>query len=131
MRDLKATLRHHRERAAEYNQHLDYAVDDLRRLRDAACGKPCRFCRNPLGEPNYQFDHATPISRRGSFCLWNLQVVCDRCNALKGRLTLEEFASLWDLLRGLHPDAQSDITARLIAGAAPWKRRKTKKGGAK
>lgn len=46
----------------------------------------------------------------------------------KNSLTLDEWAALVELTRSWHPDAVAGLMSRLLAGAAPWKRR-AKKGG--
>ncbi len=114
----------HRKRAKAVGLELDYDGGDLLALVTTALAGSCPYCRGPMSETSWSIDHDTPTSRRGSFCLWNLRAICKRCNTIKGAMTGEEFAALMALLRELHPDAQTDVMRRLMAGGGTWKRGK-------
>jgi hypothetical protein len=44
-----------------------------------------------LAELNFSVDHRDPTSRGGSFSIRNTDIVCLRCNQIKGALTRAEF----------------------------------------
>ena len=44
----------------------------------------CNYCMARLDHHHVVIDHITPVARGGSDHPSNLQVVCARCNALKG-----------------------------------------------
>lgn len=54
----------------------------------------CEYCRMFLLIGEVQLDHATPVSRGGSYALENLVCACKRCNQTKGELTQEEYTAL-------------------------------------
>jgi len=120
-RRCASALAHHRRRARAEGVTLAYGLDELVHLAKSVA---CAYCYRPLG-PDVTFDHGTPTSRPGgSWALSNLFCVCPRCNALKGRLTREEYAEFACFLAALHPAAAEDLTRRLLAGARIYGRRK-------
>lgn len=64
----------------------------------------CGYCGVELSDDSSQddrvftFDHRTPISRGGDNSLENLELACNACNSVKGRMSAETFTSL--LARG-------------------------------
>ncbi len=109
-----------RRKARLAGVELSYGVEDLVEL--ARTVRLCVYCRMPVGF-DFQFDHKRPVARGGAHALGNLVVACSRCNALKGKLTEDEFAELLALLARLHPAARQDVERRLIAGGVRYARR--------
>ena len=112
-RKCQSMLRAHRKRAAAEGKVLDYGLDQLLDL--TSLKQTCCYCLLPVGL-DFQLDHLAPIARGGSHSLLNLEVVCPRCNQLKGQLTRDEFTALRLLLNTLHPVASEDLCRRLLAG---------------
>jgi len=114
-------LRNHRRRAKEFGQVIDYDEADLAALIDLAVGRPCPYCRRPVGLANVSVDHNNPVSRRGSFALANLSTMCEQCNQCKGSLTMEEWGALVEMAFAWHPDGWRDLMTRLRAGGGAWR----------
>jgi hypothetical protein len=73
----------------------------------------CRYCRGFAGIKDISSDHAKPLDRGGSFGLDNLEFICKRCNAVKGKLNPEELVLLMEFLEKTIPLARMDILNRL------------------
>lgn len=121
-RRCRSALSKHRQRAKAIGVlKLPYGLEDLMRLAEA--GRTCFWCKTPLGWMTLVFDHVQPTARGGAFTIANTCCCCQRCNALKGMLTAEEFALLRELLAKLHPTAAADLARRLVAGGTRYSRR--------
>lgn len=119
-RRCTSALAHHRRRARAEGVTLAYGLDELVHL---AASVACAYCHRPLGS-DLTFDHGVPTSRPGgSWALANLFAVCPRCNALKGRLTRDEYRALCDFLDGIGPAAAEDLVRRLLAGGRAYRRK--------
>lgn len=116
MKRTSDMLSSHRKRAKEAGQAIDYGLDQLRVLVQEAFFRPCPYCSGAITEQNFSADHTTPISRGGSFCLWNLEITCKACNLAKGLLNAVEFAHLWAALREMDSKARQDVLIRLRLG---------------
>ncbi len=108
--------REHKRKAGIVGITLAYDVEDLLWLASRAT---CEYCRMPVAL-DFQFDHRIPIARDGPHRIDNLVVACKRCNALKGRLTVEEFTELCAMLRRWHPAGSQDVSRRLLRGAVVY-----------
>ena len=51
----------------------------------------CPTCRREYAYKNLEIDHKVPRAKGGSDALDNLQLLCGRCNRLKGAKSMEEF----------------------------------------
>lgn len=60
----------------------------VNRLLNAATGKPCPVCDEAMarwcGRRVPSVDHILAISKGGTNDIFNLRVICNRCNAKKG-----------------------------------------------
>lgn len=60
----------------------------------------CSYCGGELTDNSsdqeriFSFDHYVPLSKGGSNDIGNLELVCNACNTVKGRLNAETFSSL-------------------------------------
>ena len=63
-------------------------------------GRKCIYCGVRLTVKNLQIDHMDPVSRGGSNDYDNLQALCRRCNARKGKHTDREFRERYRELVG-------------------------------
>ena len=124
-RTCQRMLRAHRKRAAAEGKVLDYGLEQLLQLAHEK--RTCLYCLLPVGL-DFQLDHLDPIARGGPHTLLNLEVVCPRCNKLKGMLTRPEFEALRLLLKALHPVASEDLCRRLLAGGGAAYARHRRKG---
>ena len=123
LRRTSACIRRHRQRAQEAGQFIDYGLEQLRELVKGAMSSGCFYCREPITESNWGADHETPTSRGGSYCLWNVKIVCRACNEAKHILTADEFSALWEPRREMSEDSRKSILRRLRAGAKVISRR--------
>ena len=85
------------------------------------CGHACPFCSEAmqLGAPSEPtFEHLQPTSRGGAFRGRNRIVVCARCNADKGDLTLAEFRRV--LVQVRDPRAEQVTAFMLARGESDW-----------
>lgn len=55
--------------------------------------KTCKYCGIQLTSLIVAVDHKVPLSRGGSHCLDNIQLVCHNCNISKFTMTDEEYRS--------------------------------------
>lgn len=113
----------HRKRAKAAGQRLDYGLDEFREKVIESLRLPCYYCGVGLTDANWSSDHSTPTSRGGSYCLWNVEIVCKHCNEAKGALTHEEFSALLCVLRDFQSQARLNVIQRLRAGARAMARR--------
>jgi 5-methylcytosine-specific restriction endonuclease McrA len=131
-RKPKETMAHWRHRifmqrtAAIYDSHkrhlnpggyLDYDLEKIRRAVSFALKKQklCPWCGDPLSVRTFQFDHKLSISRGGRRQWRNLQLICVRCNELKGSLSPGAFQRLLTI-RLQFPNDWPDLSRRLRAG---------------
>ncbi|MEN9755855.1 MAG: endonuclease [Pseudomonadota bacterium] len=78
----------------------------------------CEYTGARVPITDIELDHKQPVSRNGSFKIWNLAITSKKTNQQKGQLTSMEFARLLDLLDEFDKDAKKDVLARLRAGAS-------------
>src|SRR5205823_1536216 len=95
LRRCRRILGDQRRRARADGVQLPYGLDEVLALARAAL--VCGYCRLPLPLDLLRFDHAKPTARGGRHELANLTPCCDRCNHLKGKLDVDEFAELQHL----------------------------------
>lgn len=102
-------------------------------MLEGAIGSGCSYCGIELTLKNVSLDHKTPYrssaDRRNKKenkeirllmdRFDNLQLVCSRCNQLKGTLTHEQYSNLRNFLSG-DEDMRSIIEARLMRSSAPF-----------
>lgn len=99
--------------------HLPFSKDTfrdyiLRQLGGAYDGAvQCRYCKSWLTIDTLAIDHAMPLHRGGAGDLFNLSLICQPCNARKGKLTPDEYLRLLDFLERETPLARVDILSRL------------------
>ena len=106
----------HKRRAVEAKKCIDYTVADLRKMIKEVIGYPCKYCGSRITEENFNCDHKEATSRGGSFSLDNVEIVCKRCNVIKGCMSSDEFSQLVALLSVWDIKAKCDVLRRLYAG---------------
>lgn len=122
MQRTSRMIQHHRQRAKAMGQHLDYSLSDLRSLIQSALCLPCKYCHCTIKVHAFSCDHSTPTSRGGSFKLYNVECICQRCNETKGCLTSSEFLAILDALSTMDSVARVDVLKRLRAGNRLYRR---------
>lgn len=115
--------RHQKLRAKLYNQVVSYSLAELRDIAGGALELPCFYCGGRLAEDNLSADHATPISRYGSFNLDNVLICCQSCNRAKGDLTAAEYIDLMKLIENWPFNIQMNFLSRLKMGGRNMNRR--------
>jgi 5-methylcytosine-specific restriction endonuclease McrA len=70
-------------RASSLQAQGHHTIDDIWRIYNAQKGK-CAVCRKNVGT-KFDVDHIQPLSAGGNNSPMNLQILCPRCNRLKGR----------------------------------------------
>lgn len=102
-------------------------------LLRSAYHKPCPYCGEFITLDNASVDHMEPIGNlRGSPLgryldrLENLQIVCRRCNGLKGDLSDLKYRKLLAFLR-TDPDIYRRVMHRLADAKRAWALRKAKR----
>ena len=76
----------------------------------------CIYCRAAIDIVSCQLDHKTPLRRGGGPELDNLQVICKRCNQVKGELSHEEYSILVAFFDGPGASFRQRIEGTLING---------------
>ena len=73
-------------------------------IRDRAMCQCCGFVpQTKWDADSMEIDHITPVAHGGSSAIYNLQVLCRRCNNRKGDMTMEQFEDVfWTKLGALH-----------------------------
>lgn len=98
-------------------------------------GKSCKYCGEILVLENSSLDHKVPFMnseyrrqkikflelRKKLDRIENLQVICRKCNGLKGNFSDEQYTRLLDWLK-LNPDIGTLLFSRLKMGMLIWKK---------
>jgi len=108
--------RHQREKAAKNAQPFTMPLQLFREFVRETLGTPCHYCATPITESNFSFDHVIPLARNGTFADHNIDIICQRCNQIKGKLTNNEFFQLFRVINTWHQTAKNDILSRLRFG---------------
>jgi len=103
-------------RAEKAGATLDFNLAELRAAVFLRIGTNCEHCQQPITVGNFSVDHREPTSRGGSFSISNTDIVCLRCNQIKGALTRAEFDGLMQCIAGWNEQARRSLFARLRAG---------------
>jgi 5-methylcytosine-specific restriction endonuclease McrA len=77
----------------------------------------CPYCNAPLDVLSMVLDHDTPLHGGGTNDFENLVPCCADCNTIKGKVVGEQYHFFRQLMRKLHPSAETDILSRLRSGA--------------
>jgi len=105
-----------KRRAKAAGIQIDYTLDGLRDIIQAAMGEPCPYCGEVLKPSNISVDHRTPTSRTGPHTIANTVVCCEACNQRKGPLTEEEYTEMLALILEWPQPARQSVLTRLRAG---------------
>jgi 5-methylcytosine-specific restriction endonuclease McrA len=63
---------------------LAFTVAELRQLARDTIHGPCPYCNGKITPATFAADHYSPVSRGGSWQLWNVIGCCRRCNDCRG-----------------------------------------------
>ena len=69
-----------------------------------------------------EMDHKTPISRGGSFQVYNLGVTDSRLNCCKGNRSEQEFRQLLDVISEWEEKSSKSLLADLYAGSSRFRK---------
>jgi len=106
-----------KQRAKEAGEIMKYTLEEFREKAKVALELGlCPYSSDKLTVSNFAADHATPLSREGSWNLGNIVFCTKQSNYRKGSLTSYEYDALTEFIGTLHPDAQRDIFTRLTCG---------------
>jgi len=94
---------------------LPYTIEQFRDWMRPLVNTLCS-CGKKMTLKQIHIDHCTPISRGGSWFIYNLQALCKSCNWRKGILLPEEYGLLVCLLDSFTPDSREDVYRRLTIG---------------
>jgi 5-methylcytosine-specific restriction endonuclease McrA len=113
-----AEKRNKLNRITRVGRPLPFTVEEFRvwlRLRlGGEDGKiRCPYCSQWLLITTIAVDHLQPIARGGTLALDNLGLPCQPCNARKGKLTPDEYKTLYDALQKWPAAAAQDVLHRL------------------
>lgn len=92
----------------------------------ASVNKPCRYCGQIITLKNCSIDHIEPLRGLRNTPMSkqfdrreNLQIICRRCNGLKGELNHEKYQKLLDFLR-TDPEIHRRVMDRLSQSRRFW-----------
>ncbi len=92
---------------------------DVDLLLMSAIGSPCPYCLKKLEIGDLSLDHQTPKSIGGTV----VEVVCKRCNRMKGELTKDEYITLLELIGTIErPKARQYIKRKLAYLDGAWRK---------
>ncbi len=121
LRRIASTARlSHIKRAEAVGQTIDYTIDQLHKILRDDIDDGCEYCHCALHYGNVSIDHAVPTSRKGSFSIENIRLVCKPCNTKKGALTEEEYTELLEMMKTWSAEGSEILSTRLMQAPA-WK----------
>lgn len=103
-------------RSKKYNVEYDLSIDETREIMYESYGESCRYCTVVMDINNLVLDHRVPISKNGPSTKENLQVICKKCNAMKGSLDEDHFHLLLEWLESVPEELANDVSIRLSHG---------------
>ena len=103
-------------RSNKVNVKCDITLEDVRQLILENYGTKCNYCDAILTINNMVFDHIIPISKDGESTKDNIQLICKKCNGMKGSLNEHHFQMLLDWLNTVPDEVRKDISIRLSRG---------------
>lgn len=96
----------------------EYGIDNVDELIKEALGKPCKYCKKEITIENMSLDHSTPKSIGGA----RTEIICWRCNRMKGELLEDEYIKLLKLIDTFErPKAKQYIKRKLSYLDGHWK----------
>ena len=104
-----------KQRAAKAELPCTLTIAEVREKVKAALGKPCRYCQEPITVRTFSGDHLIPASAGGKFDADNIQIICQRDNELKGRLSHDDFVKLLEGTKGMTTYGRRDVFMRIRA----------------
>jgi 5-methylcytosine-specific restriction endonuclease McrA len=104
------------KRAADFGiPHLPFTLEQLREHVKPFIGTQCK-CGAKITVKSMALDHNEPVSRGGSWDLFNVVVPCRKCNLRKGVLLPHEYIELSKFVATLTAESREDIWRRLVIG---------------
>ncbi len=103
-------------RSNKVNVKCDMTLEDIRQIILENYGTKCNYCDATLTINNMVFDHIIPISKGGESTKDNIQLICKKCNGMKGSLNEHHFQMLLDWLNTVPEEVRKDISIRLSRG---------------
>ncbi|MCA8917260.1 MAG: HNH endonuclease [Planctomycetes bacterium] len=114
-----------RTRCKDSGQECLLSLDDMRAKMEAAYGKPCRYCLDPMKHTKTNSlspDHIVPMADGGETTEENIELICTKCNRRKDTIAPERFQRLMDEVNRWPLRDRSSVLARLSVGGMHFKR---------
>ena len=109
---LKSSLK---RRSREYEVEFKVSLTEIRQLLYKSYGRTCNYCSSRLLVNNMACDHIMPLSLGGNSTVYNLQIICHRCNTRKGPITHKNFTKLLKWLKKQDPDLEKYVLKKLAS----------------
>lgn len=77
-----------------WSKKYEISKKEIDGLIKSALGKKCPYCKEELKADVISLDHIIPRSVGGEDSIENLEIICDRCNRMKGELKKKEYEKL-------------------------------------
>ena len=87
--------------------------EEVREMLYKSYGRKCRYCSTTLVVANMACDHVYPLSMGGDSTIFNLQMICQRCNTRKGPLTHKNFRRLLMWLKHQDKDLEQYVLRKM------------------
>ena len=107
---LRSTLK---RRSKEYEVKFEISLEEVREMLYKSYGSKCRYCSTTLVVANMACDHVYPLSMGGDSTIFNLQMICQRCNTRKGPLTHKNFRRLLMWLKHQDKDLEQYVLRKM------------------
>ena len=109
---LRSTLK---RRSKDYEVEFNMSLEEVRELLYKSYGRTCNYCSSRLLVNNMACDHIMPLSLGGNSTVYNLQMICHRCNTRKGPITHKNFTKLLKWLKKQDPDLEKYVLKKLAS----------------
>lgn len=105
---------------SRWADRYDLTKEQIDQIIKEGLGKKCPYCKQEVTTENMSLDHECPRASGGVDDIDNLQLIDNKCNKRKGKMSHEEYKKLWDLIRTFDKESQTYLKRKLSAQINTW-----------